>query len=266
MKIAVLIKQVPESTNVQIDPATGTLRREGAAAVMNPFDAYALEEAVRIRERLAEKGLGASEVIVVSMGPPQAEQMLREAVSLGADRAVLVTDRAVAGSDTWATSLTLSAALRKIGFDLVICGKQAIDGDTAQVGPGVATFLDIPQATYVRKVEEVTPEKARVERLLEEGYEILELPLPALLTVVKEINEPRLPSLRGKMKAKKAEVERLTAADIGLAADEVGLAGSPTKVHRVFAPEKRAGGVKWEGEPAELAARLAEELDRRHLV
>ena len=260
MHIVCCIKQVPDTAQVKIDPDTNTLIRSGVESICNPYDLVAVETAVQLIEKHGGK------VTVISMGPPQAEQMLREAVSLGADRAVLVTDRAVAGSDTWATSLTLSAALRKIGFDLVICGKQAIDGDTAQVGPGVATFLDIPQATYVRKVEEVTPEKARVERLLEEGYEILELPLPALLTVVKEINEPRLPSLRGKMKAKKAEVERLTAADIGLAADEVGLAGSPTKVHRVFAPEKRAGGVKWEGEPAELAARLAEELDRRHLV
>lgn len=260
MRIAVLVKQVPETTNVRIDPETGTLCREGVAAVMNPFDTYALEEAVRIREKLG------GEVVAVSMGPPQAEVMLREAISLGADRAVLVSDRAFAGSDTWATSLTLSAALKRIGFDLVIAGKQAIDGDTAQVGPGVATFLDIPQATYVRKIEEITPEKARVERLLEEGYEALELPLPALLTVVKEINEPRLPSLRGKMKARKAEIETLTQADLGIPDEELGLKGSPTRVIRVFAPEKRPGGQKWEGEAAELASRLAEELAGRQLV
>jgi len=260
MRIAVLVKQVPESTDVQVDPETGTLRREGVAAVMNPFDTYALEEAVRIKEKLG------GEVVAVSMGPPQAEAMLREAVSLGADRAVLVSDRAFAGSDTWATSLTLSGALKKIGFDLVICGKQAIDGDTAQVGPGVATFLDIPQATYVRKIEEITDEKARVERLLEDGYEVVELPLPALLTVVKEINEPRLPSLRGKMKAKKVEIEKLTQADIDTAPEELGLQGSPTNVLKVFAPEKRAGGEKREGEPPDLAQWLAEELAKRQLV
>jgi electron transfer flavoprotein beta subunit len=177
-----------------------------------------------------------------------------------------VTDKVVAGSDTWATSLVLAAALRKIGFDLVLAGKQAVDGDTAQVGPGVATHLDIPQATYVRKIEEITKESARVERLLEDGYEVVKLPLPALLTVVKEINEPRLPSLRGKMRAKKAEIERFSAADIGLSAEQVGLKGSPTRVIRVFAPEKRPGGAKWEGEPLALASRLAEELGRRQLV
>jgi electron transfer flavoprotein beta subunit len=192
--------------------------------------------------------------------------MLREAVSLGADRGVLVTDRAVAGSDTWATSLVLAAALGKIGFDLAICGKQAVDGDTAQVGPGVATHLDCPQATYVRKVEEITKDSARVERLLEDGYEVVKLPLPAILTVVKEINEPRLPSLRGKMRARKADIQELTAADIGLSPEAVGLKGSPTRVMKVFAPEKRSGGETRKGEAGELAAWLAEELGKRQLV
>jgi electron transfer flavoprotein beta subunit len=261
VKIVVLMKQVPGTTNVQVDPETGTLRREGVEAVMNPFDAYALEEAVRVKERL-----GSGEVVALTMGPPQAEVTLREAVSLGADRAVLVSDRAFAGSDTWATSLTLAAAARKVGFDLIICGKQAIDGDTAQVGPGVATHLDIPQATYVRKIRELDACRAVVERLLEDGTEALELPLPALLTVVKEINEPRLPSLRGKMRAKKAEIEKVTAADLGIPAEELGLKGSPTKVLRVFAPERRPGGEKRSGETAELVAWLADELAKRRLV
>jgi electron transfer flavoprotein beta subunit len=260
MQFAVLIKQVPESTNVQIDPETNTLRREGVASVMNPFDTYALEEAVRLKEKVG------GEVIAVTMGPPQAEAMLRDAIALGADRVVLVSDRAFAGSDTWATSKTLAAALKKIGFDLILCGKQAIDGDTAQVGPGVATFLDVPQATYVRKIEEITSERATVERLLEEGTEFLSIPLPALFTVVKDINEPRLPSLRGKMKSKKATIETLTASDLGISAEELGLKGSPTKVVKIFAPEKRAGGEKREGEPEELAAWVAEELVNRQLV
>jgi len=261
LRIAVLVKQVPETTNVRIDPETNTLCREGVAAMMNPFDAYALEEAVRTKEKVGE-----GEVVVVSMGPPQAEEMLREAISLGADRGVLVCDRACAGSDTWATSLALSAALKKIGFDLIFCGKQAIDGDTAQVGPGVATHLDLPQATYVRKIEEISPERARVQRLLEEGHEVVEVPLPALLTVVKEINEPRLPSLRGKMKAKKAKIETLCQEDIGVPPEELGLKGSPTRVHKVFAPEKRAGGEKWEGEAPDLAKKLADALVERQLV
>ncbi len=260
MRIAVLMKQVPETTNVQVDPETGTLMREGVAAVMNPFDAYALEEGARTKEKVG------GEVVAITMGPPQAEAILREAISLGADRAVLVCDRKFAGSDTWATSRALAAVLRKIGFDLVICGKQAIDGDTAQVGPGVATWLDIPQATYVRKVEEIDDSRVVVERMLEEGCETLSMPIPALLTVVKDINEPRLPSLRGKMKARKAEIEKIVAADLDIPEDELGLTGSPTRVMKVFAPEKRPGGVKWEGEAAELAKRLAEELGERQLV
>jgi electron transfer flavoprotein beta subunit len=260
MRFAVLIKQVPETTNVQIDPATNTLRREGVAAVMNPFDAYALEEAVRLKEKVG------GEVIAVTMGPPQAEAMLRDAVAVGADRVVLVSDRAFAGSDTWATSKTLAAALKKIGFDLVLCGKQAIDGDTAQVGPGVATFLGVPQATYVRKIDEITPERATVQRLLEEGTEFLSIPMPALMTVVKDINEPRLPSLRGKMKAKKIVIEKLGAADLGLPAEELGLKGSPTKVVKIFAPDRRTGGEKRAGEPADLAAWVAAGLASQQLI
>ncbi|MGD2278875.1 MAG: electron transfer flavoprotein subunit beta/FixA family protein, partial [Candidatus Omnitrophota bacterium] len=216
MKIAVLIKQVPNTTDVKIDPETNTLKREGVESVINPFDTYAIEEAVRIKERLGE-----GEVVVVSMGPPQAEEALREALSLGCDSAILLSDRKFAGSDTWATSYTLSQAIRKIGdCDLIICGKQASDGDTAQVGPGVSTHLDIPQVTYVKKIESIDKSKATVERMTEEGYDIIELPLPAVLTVVKEINEPRLPSLKGKMKAKKAEIAVWTAGDLGCDEDK----------------------------------------------
>ena len=260
MRIAVLMKQVPETTNVQVDPETGTLKREGVAAVMNPFDAYALEEAVRTKEKVG------GQVVAITMGPPQAEAILREAISLGADRAVLISDRQFAGSDTWATSRTLAATLRKIGFDLVICGKQAIDGDTAQVGPGVATWLDVQLATYVRKIEEIDDSHTVVERLLEDGCEVVSMPIPALLTVVKDINEPRLPSLRGKMKARKAEIEKVTAADLDIPEEELGLMGSPTRVMKVFAPERRAGGEKWEGEADELAKRLVGELGKRQLV
>ena len=201
MRMVVLVKQVPETTEVEIDSETGTLKREGVDSILNPFDAYAIEEAVRIKERL-----GDGEVIAVSMGPPQAEAVLREAISVGADRGILLCDQALAGSDTLATSFALSQAAKSVEFDLIICGKQAIDGDTAQVGPGVACHLGLPQATYVAKVDEVDEKHVRVRRMVEEGYEILELPLPALLTVVKEINEPRLPSLRGKMKANRITI------------------------------------------------------------
>ena len=185
MNIIVCIKQVPETTDVRINPETNTLIREGVKSIINPFDMYAIEEAARLKERFGGKAM------VLTMGPPQAEAALREAISMGMDEAILVSDRAFAGSDTWASSYTLSAAIRKIKeFDLIICGKQASDGDTAQVGPGIAAHLDLPQITYVKKIEECTQDKLRAERLMEEGFEIIETPLPALITVVKEINEP----------------------------------------------------------------------------
>jgi len=195
MKIVVCIKQVPDTTDVKINPETNTLIREGVESIINPFDMYAIEEAVKLKERFG------GYATVVTMGPPQAESVLREALSLGIDSAIHLSDRAFAGSDTWATSLILAKGIAKLGdYDLVICGKQASDGDTAQVGPGIATHLDLPQATYVRRVDSVhldaSPKVMIVERLLEEGYELIELQLPALITVVKEINEPRLPSLR----------------------------------------------------------------------
>ena len=197
MNIIVCIKQVPNTTDVKIDPVTNTLIRDGVESVINPFDAYAIEEAVRLKERFGGK------VTVVTMGPPQADAALREAISLGCDEGILVSDRKFAGSDTWATSYTLSCAIKKIGaFDIILCGKQASDGDTAQVGPGISTHLDIPQVTYVKKIEEIKDNKARVERMTEEGFDIVETPVPCLFTVVKEINTPRLPSLKGMMRAK----------------------------------------------------------------
>ena len=253
MKIIVLIKQVPNTTDVKIDPETNTLKREGVESVINPFDTYAIEEAVRTKERSGE-----GEVTVVSMGPPQAEEALREALSLGCDKAILVSDRKFAGSDTWATSYTLSQAIRKIGdYDLIICGKQASDGDTAQVGPGVSTHLDIPQVTYVKKIESIDKEKGTVERMTEEGYDIIETPLPVVLTVVKEINEPRLPSLKGKMKAKKAEIAIWTAEDLSCDESKIGLDGSPTRVIKVFTPPPRETGRILEGEPSETSKELS---------
>ncbi|MFH0840253.1 MAG: electron transfer flavoprotein subunit beta/FixA family protein [Candidatus Omnitrophota bacterium] len=255
MNIIVCIKQVPDTTDVKIDPATNTLIREGVASIINPFDTYAIEEAVRLKEKFGGK------VIVLTMGPPQAQQALREAISLGADEAILLSDRAFAGSDTLATSYALASGIKKIGsFDIILCGKQASDGDTAQVGTGISTHLDIPQVTYVKKIEEITNGKARVERMVEEGYEIIEIPLPCLMTVVKEINEPRLPSLKGKMKANKAEITTWTSQDLGLEPSRVGLNGSPTKVVKIFTPPARAGGQMLDGEPNEVANKLVELL------
>jgi electron transfer flavoprotein beta subunit len=253
MNIIVCIKQVPETTEVRINPETNTLMREGVKSIINPFDMYAIEEAVRLKERFGGK------VSVVTMGPPQADSALREAISMGADEGYLVCDRAFAGSDTWATSYTLAGAIKKLGaFDLIICGKQASDGDTAQVGPGISTHLDIPQVTYVKKVEEATDKFLRLERMLEEGYEVIETPLPALITVVKEINEPRIPSLKGLMKAKSAKITILTQKELNLDPQQIGLCGSPTQVVKIFTPKPRVGGQVLKGEIPDIAKQLVD--------
>jgi electron transfer flavoprotein beta subunit len=252
MNIIVCIKQVPNTTDVKIDPVTNTLIRDGVESVINPFDTYAIEEGVRLKERFGGK------VTVLTMGPPQAEKALREAISLGCDEAILVSDRKFAGSDTWATSYTLSQSIRKIGaFDIIICGKQASDGDTAQVGPGISTHLDVPQVTYVKKIEEIANNKMKVERMTETGYDIVETPIPCLLTVVKEINTPRIPSLKGMMKAKSAKIILWTAADIEAEADSIGLDGSPTRVVKIFSPPPRKGGEMLSGDVKDVTADLA---------
>lgn len=251
MNIIVCIKQVPETTDVRINPETNTLIREGVKSIINPFDMYAIEEGIRLKERFGGKAT------VITMGPPQAEAALREALSMGIDEGILVSDRAFAGSDTWATSYTLAQAIKKIGlFDIILCGKQASDGDTAQVGPGISTHLDIPQVTYVKKIEEAKETVVKVERMTEEGFEIVESPLPVLLTVVKEINEPRIPSLKGMMKAKQAKIVHWTAKDIEAVPEYIGLTGSPTQVVKIFTPTPRQGGQMLEGEPQELAEKI----------
>lgn len=194
-------------------------------------------------------------------GPHQAEVALREAVSLGCDEAALLTDRAFAGSDTLATSYALAAAIKKIGsYDVIFCGKQAADGDTAQVGPGISAHLDIPQITYIKKIENIEDKLARVERMTEEGYEVIETPLPALFTVVKEINEPRIPSLKGKMAAKKVDIKKWTAADLGLDEKLTGLNGSPTQVVKIFTPPPRKGGEIFQGETEVVVSKLIERI------
>ena len=253
MNIIVCIKQVPETTDVRINPETNTLIREGVKSIINPFDMYAIEEAVRLKEKFGGKAT------VITMGPPQAEAILREAISLGIDEGALVGDRAFAGSDTWATSYTLAGAIKKLGvFDLIICGKQASDGDTAQVGPGISTHLDIPQVTYVKKIEEVKDKSMRVERMMEDGFEIIELPLPGLITVVKEINEPRLPSLKGMMRAKSAKITIFTQKELNLDAQNIGLCGSPTQVVKIFTPPQRTGGQMLTGEVPDVVSKLVD--------
>jgi electron transfer flavoprotein beta subunit len=262
MKIVVCIKQVPGTHDVKIDPETKRLVREGVEAVMNPFDTYALEQAVLLRE--AHGG----EVVAISMGPKKAEQSLREAISCGADEAILLNDRAFAGSDTWATSYALATAIRSIGeVDLVICGKQAIDGDTAQVGPGIAAHLGWLQATNVSAMGEAPEGSVNVTRMHEDGYDVCEVKLPAVLTVVKDINTPRIPSLKTRMKAKKAEIPFRDAEAIGADPAKLGLDGSPTRVVETFPPPPRESEtLRLEGEPEEVAGKLVHELRMRTLV
>ena len=254
MNIIVCIKQVPDTGEIKIDPKTNTLMREGVPSIINPFDLHALEAGFQIRESFGGK------VIVLTMGPPQAESSLRETLSMGADEAVLLSDRAFAGADTWATSYTLAKAIKKLGADIVFCGKQAIDGDTAQVGPETAEFLHFPHIAYVKKIEEVKEKYIRVQRLMDEGYDVVESSLPVLLTVVKELNNPRMPSLKGKMTAKKAEIKKMGMAEIEGKEDSVGLKGSPTQVKRIFAPELKTERMMIDGTPEEQVDILVREL------
>lgn len=262
MNIVVCIKQVPNTTDVKISPDTGTLQREGVEAVVNPFDTYAVEEGIRLKEKIPE-----TKVYTLSMGPPQAEKALRETLELGINEAILLSDRAFAGADTLATSYTLATAIKKIGdVGLIICGKQATDGDTAQVGPGVAEHLNIPHVAYVRKIEKIDEKNIVVERMMEDGYDVIEMPLPALITVVKEINEPRLPSLKLKIAAKKKEIAVWTAQTISAQPKRIGLDGSPTVVSKIFTPPPRKGGEKLKGEPSDMAKSLIDKLKELKVI
>ncbi len=252
MKIIVCIKQVPGTTKVEIDESTGVLKRDGVESKINPYDLYALEAGLRIREKLG------GSVTAVSMGPPQAEAIIREAYILGVDAGALISDRRFAGSDVLATSYTLSQGIRALGpFDLIICGKQTTDGDTAQVGPALAEFLQIPHVTWVRAISEVTPERLTVEQDLADSYELVELTYPCLITVEKGINQPRLPSYRRKLATAGRPIQMISCRDLP-DQDELryGLNGSPTQVERIFPPEVRSEQVLWEGEAAELTVKL----------
>ena len=255
MNVIVCVKQVPGTNEVKINKETNTIIREGVEAIINPFDSYAVEEGLRIKDKTSGK------VTVMSMGIPAVAELLKETVALGADDTVLLSDRAFAGADTLATAYALSMGIRKVGqYDLIICGKQATDGDTAQVGPSLAEKLGLPHTTYVRKIEELREGYIRCERMTEDGYEVIEMPLPAVITVVKEINEPRLPSIKGMMRAKKAVVNVWTADDIGADKNLCGLKGSPTQVVRTFVPVHDIQSEMMEGEPKEQAAKLADRL------
>ncbi len=233
MRIVVCIKPTPEGSELAISPETGTLEREKGDLIINPFDLYAVEEAIKIKEKQKEV-----EITGIAMAPPKGDSALREALALGCDRTILLTDREFAGADTLATSRTLAKAIDKLGFDLVICGMKSTDGDTAQVGPGIAEFLDISHVSWVSSILELG-EKMVVKQMLEDCYREVEVGLPCLITVTKEINDPRLPSFKNKLKAKKAEIETWGLENLGLNPQECGLKGSPTRVVKTAHPSYR---------------------------
>lgn len=261
MNILVCAKQVPNTNEVKIDPVKGTLMREGVESILNPDDANALEAALTIKD--ANPG---THVTVISMGPAQSKEMLVECLAMGADEAILISDRAFGGSDTWATSNAVAAAIKKIGnFDIVFAGRQAIDGDTAQVGPQIAERLGIPQITYVQDVK-VNGKKVVVERQLEDGYEVIEAGMPVLLTAIKELNKPRYMTVDGIYDAYEREIPVWGIADMPVEQDQVGLKASPTKVLRSFTPAPKGKGTIWTGTPKEVTGKLMTELKAKHVI
>lgn len=257
MKCVVCMKQVPSTNKVRLDPETNTIIRDGRQSVINPFDMYALEEAVRVKE-----ATGGS-VTAISMGIPAAERLLRDAMSRGADDAVLLSDRAFAGADTLATSYALSLGIKHIGgFDLVFCGKMAVDGDTAQIGPELAEWLDIPHVTDVTEIMGYDEKTITVKKSVESGEKVLKVQLPALLCVVKDINQPRMSTIAGIKYSLSASLEILGARDVMADEAMIGLNGSPTQVVRTFTPGRRSAGVRIAGTAAEQARGIAEIIRR----
>ena len=257
MELLVCVKQVPDTSEIKLDPVTNNLIRTGLPSIVNPYDVHALEAALAVKDRVP-----GSRVTVISMGPPQAEDALRECMSLGADAAWLITDRAFGGADTLATSYTIASGIRyvqdKIGaaFDMIFCGKQAIDGDTAQVGPQIAEELGMPQVTYAFDLEVEEGGTVRVVREHESGLEVLRCALPLLLTATKEMNEPREPGFWASVHAKRYEIGRITAADMAVDAARLGLAGSPTRVRKVYQPPLRTEGIMLTGDAATCVDRI----------
>lgn len=262
MKIVVCAKQVPDTTEVRIDPVTHTMIRTGVPSILNPEDANALEEALCIKDRDPS-----ATVTVLTMGPPQAAAMLRECLAMGADEAILLSDRAFAGADTWSTSNALASAVRSLGeVDIVFVGRQAIDGDTAQVGPEMAERLGLPQVTYVRKLTVQEDGKLTVERQLESGYEVLEVHTPVLLSAVKELNTPRYLSIGGICRAYEKEISVRSIQDIDITPEETGLEASPTKVVRSFSPVSSRAGLIWQGDIGDMADNLIAALREKHAI
>ncbi len=268
MLVVTCVKQVPDTTQVKVDPVTGTLIREGVPFIINPFDTHALEESLRLKEKYGFR------VAVISMGPPNAEVTLRKALALGADEAILLSDRAFGGADTLATSLVLAEAIRRLGqkeeVAMVLCGRQTIDGDTAQVGPGIATRLDYSQLTLVDRIENVDLQarRVRVSRKLEGRHEVVEASLPAMIAVVREINRPRYPTVPMRLMAEDARVTLWNNKVMGLREDTIGLKGSATQVRRIFSPQRARGEILGDGvsNPQEAANLLVDKLIEKGLL
>ena len=262
MKMIVCVKQVPDTAEVRIDPVTHTMIRDGVPSILNPEDANALEESLRIKDRHP-----GAKVIALTMGPPQAQAMLRECLAMGADEAVLLTDRAVAGADTWATANTIASAIRALGgAELIFVGRQAIDGDTAQVGPQLAERLGLPQVTYVQKLTTLEDGLLQVERRMEQGYEVLRVRTPVLLSAVKELNAPRCLSILGICEAYEKEIKILSIQDLDITPADTGLNASPTKVYRTFTPKAERAGVLWEEDAGRMAGKLLTALREKHVI
>ena len=262
MDILVCVKQVPDTTEIKINYETNTLIREGVPSIVNPFDAYALEVAVRLKEKHG------GTVTVLSMAPDQAKAALKECLSVGADKAYLLSDRAFGGSDTLATSYILASAIHSLGkFDLIMCGKQAIDGDTAQVGPEIAEHLDIPQVTYALDADVTEDGKVIVKKETETGYEMVETQIPALLTVVKTEFEPRMASVKAKIAANRKPIDVITSQDITIDLSRAGLKGSPTKVKKTYTPPMKGDSVVIKEETAkESVDKLISILDEKSII
>lgn len=267
MNVLVCVKQVPDTTEIKIDPVTNTLIRAGVPSIVNPFDGYALEAAARLKDADPD-----TKIVVLSMGPEQAKAALKECLAIAADKAYLVSDRAFGGSDTLATSYILSEAIQKVEevegkFDAIFCGKQAIDGDTAQVGPEIAEHLNYPQVTYALEAE-ASEGALRIKKEVEEGAEVIAIQTPCVVTFTKPAWDPRYPTVKRKMAANRAEIPTLTAADLSsIDLTQAGLKGSPTKVKKTFVPQKKTGGVKIKEETNEASAhKLYQLLSDRNVI
>lgn len=260
MKIVVCIKQVPDTTEVKLDPKTGTLIRDGVPSIINPDDKAGLEAALRIKDK------NGSHVTVLTMGPPQADLALREALAMGADRAILLTDRAFAGADTWATSSALAGALKNIEHDLIIAGRQAIDGDTAQVGPQIAEHLGVPSVTYVEEIE-AYDKAIVVKRAFEDGYQKIKVQTPCLITALKELNESRYMNVRGIFEAfDEGKIEVWNVSNIDVDESNLGLKGSPTKVKKSFTKGAKTAGKVFDVTPQEAAQIIVDKLQEKYLI